>query len=82
MAIISSPAINTGVHVSFLIRVFSRYMPVCLEISPDTCPGMGVLDHMVTLFLFFKDIDNSSQVSALSCTTSHYLNLTHGKNTE
>ena len=24
-----------------------------LEFSPDTCPGMGLLDHVVTLFLVF-----------------------------
>ena len=28
-----------------------------LEFSPDTCPGMGLLDHVVTLsFSFFKDL--------------------------
>ena len=33
---------NIGVHVSFQIRVFS-----------DKCPGVGLLDHMVVLFLVF-----------------------------
>ena len=28
LAIINSAAMNTGVHVSFQIRVFSRYMPM------------------------------------------------------
>ena len=26
-----------------------------LEFSPDICPGLGFLDHMVTLFLVFKE---------------------------
>ena len=42
LAIVSSAVINSGVHVSFLIRDFSRYSP-----------GVGLLDHMVTLFLVF-----------------------------
>ena len=42
LAIVNSAAMNTGVHVSFQTRVF---------ISPDMCPGMGILDQMVTLFL-------------------------------
>ena len=25
-----------------------------LEFSPDICPGIGLLDHMVILFLIFK----------------------------
>ena len=33
-----SAAVNTGTHVSFE-----------LQFSPDTCPGVGLLDHMVTL---------------------------------
>ena len=40
LAIVNSAAVNIGVHVSFQIRVFS-----------DICPGMGLLDHMVTLVL-------------------------------
>ena len=27
LAIVNSASVNTGVHVSFQIRVFSRYMP-------------------------------------------------------
>ena len=42
LAIINSAAVNIGVHVSFQIIVFSRL-----------CPGVGLLDHMVTLFLVF-----------------------------
>ena len=42
LAIVNSAAMNTGVHVSFQI-IF----------SPGVCPGVGLLDHMVTLFLVF-----------------------------
>ena len=42
LAIVSGAAINSGMHVSFWIRDFSRYSP-----------GVGLLDHMVTLFLVF-----------------------------
>ena len=38
-------AMNIGVHVAFQIMVF-----------PDICPGVGLLDHMASLFLvFFKE---------------------------
>ena len=40
-----SPSMNTGMHVSFQIRVLS---------FPDICPGVGLLVHMVTLYLVFK----------------------------
>ena len=42
LAIVNSAAVNTRVHVSFLIMVFSRY---CAQ---------GLLDHTVALF-FFKN---------------------------
>ena len=42
LAIVHSAAMNTGVHVSFQIKFFSEYMP-----------GVGLLDHMVVLFLVF-----------------------------
>ena len=38
---------NIGVYVSFQIKVF---------IFPSTYPGVGLLDHMVALFLIFKGI--------------------------
>jgi len=41
--IVNSAAMNTGVRVSFQIRVFSIYMP-----------RNGLLDHMAALFLVFK----------------------------
>ena len=40
LAIVNSAAMNTEVHVSFE-----------LWFSPDICPGMELLDHMVALFL-------------------------------
>ena len=36
---------NIGVHVDFLNRMFFL----------DICPGVGLLDHMVTLFLVFEE---------------------------
>jgi len=42
LAIVNSVAVNMGVGVSFE-----------LELSPDIYPGVGFLDHMVTLFLVF-----------------------------
>ena len=48
LAIVSSAIMNTGVQVSFLIRVSSGYMPRSI------CPGnAGLQDDMVALFLFF-----------------------------
>ena len=40
LAILNTAAMNIGVHVSFRIMVI--------------CPGVGLLDHMITLFLVFK----------------------------
>ena len=45
LAIVNSAAMNSGVHVSFQIRE--------LEFSLDICPGVGLLDHIVALFLVF-----------------------------
>ena len=42
MAVINGAALNTEVHVSFQIMVFS-----------NVCPEVGLLDHMVVLFLVF-----------------------------
>ena len=39
LAIVNSAAMNIGVHV--------------LEFCLDICPGVGLLDHMVILFLVF-----------------------------
>ena len=42
LAIVTSAAMNIGVHVFFQ-----------LEFSPDICPGVGLLDHMAVLLLVF-----------------------------
>ena len=42
LAIVNSSAMNNGIHVSFSILVSSGYMP-----------RMGLLGHMVALFLVF-----------------------------
>ena len=42
LAIANSVAVNIGVHVSFQIIV-----------SLDICPGVGLMDHMVVLYLVF-----------------------------
>ena len=42
MAVVNSAALYIGVLVFFQIRVF-----------PDICPRVGLLDHMITLFLVF-----------------------------
>ena len=46
VTIVNSATMNIGVHVSFQINVF---------IFSDIYPGVGSLDHMVTLFLVFKE---------------------------
>ena len=45
LAIVNNAAMDIGVHVPFRIMVF---------ILPDICPGVGLLDHKVALFLDFK----------------------------
>ena len=45
-AIVNSAAMNNGIHVSFSILVSSGYMP-------EWDIGVGLLGHMVVLFLFF-----------------------------
>ena len=42
LAIVNSYAMNIGLHVFFK-----------LKFSPDICPGVGLQDHMITLFLVF-----------------------------
>ena len=44
LSIVNSAAMNIGVHISFQMIVLSGY---CI------CPGMGLLDHMATLFFSF-----------------------------
>ena len=38
-----------------------------LEFPPDTCPGVGLLDHMVTPFLVFKESPNLSLPKGKGC---------------
>ena len=45
LTIVNSAVMNTGTHISLQIRVFIFF--------PDMCPGMRLLNHMVTLFLVF-----------------------------
>ena len=40
LAVVNSAAVNIGVHVCIPIRVFR-----------DICPGVGLQDHMVALYL-------------------------------
>ena len=47
LPIVNIAAVNIGVCVSFQIRVF-LFMNICL--------GVGLLGHMVGLFLFFKEV--------------------------
>ena len=46
LAIVNSAAVNIGVHVSFGIMVFLLVYD----------PGVGLMSHMVVLFLVFKGI--------------------------
>ena len=55
LAIINSVAMNNGIHVTFSIFVSSGYMP-----------RMGLLGHMVLLFLVFKGIAIPSSIVAVS----------------
>ena len=58
LAVVNSTAMNTGVHVSFLVLVSSQ----------GICPAVGLLGHMVALFLVFKGISTLfSTVAEHSC---------------
>ena len=46
LAIVNRAVMNTGIHVSFSILVSSGYMP-------EWDIGVGLLGHMVVLFLVF-----------------------------
>ena len=43
LGIVNSATVNIGVHIYFQVMVFS-----------DICPEVGLLHHMVVLFLVFK----------------------------
>ena len=49
LGIINSAAVNIGLHVSFGISFFF------FSIFVDIYPGVGLLDHMVVLFLLFEE---------------------------
>ena len=55
LAIVNFAAMNIGVHMSFRIVVFSGYMPV-----------VGLLGHMVDLFLVLKGISGLLFIHILS----------------
>ena len=55
LAVVHSAAMNVGMNVSFLV--------MC---SPDICPGMGLLDHMIVLFfIFFKETSILFSIAAV-----------------
>ena len=45
LAIVNTATMNIGVHVSFRTMFFS-----------NICPGVGLLDHMVPYFNFFRNL--------------------------
>ena len=57
LALINSAAMNVRVHVFFQIRVFIFFLGIR--------PGVGLLDHMITLFLVFQRTFHSG------CTNLH-----------
>ena len=54
LAIVNSAAVNTGVHY-----------PSESCFSPDMCPVMGLLDHMVALFSFLRNLHTVQWESVL-----------------
>ena len=62
LAIINSPAMNIGVHVSFVLE-FSSFL--------DTCPGIGSASYDTVLFLFFsKELFSTENASIYIPTNS------------
>ena len=56
LAIINSPAMNIGVHMSF----FQSWVPQGIHL------GVGLLHHMMGLFLVFQGISISSSIVSVS----------------
>ena len=52
LAIVDAAALNTGVRIYLFETLISVLLAICLE--------MELLDHMVPLFLFFKQLPHSS----------------------
>ena len=48
LAIINSAAVNIGMHVPF------QFMFLSFFFFPETCSGVGLLDHMAVVFLVFE----------------------------
>ena len=57
LVLVHNTAMNIGVHVSFQIRVFSRYI----------CPGIRLKDCMITLFLVFLRNLHTIPHSCVAC---------------
>ena len=55
LAIVNSAAMNFGAHVTFSIRF-----------SQDVCPVVGLLGHMIVLFLVFKETSVLFSIVAVS----------------
>jgi len=51
LAIVNNAAVCIGVHVSFCISVLGVGVCVCHSFFFNIYLGMGLLDHMVVLFL-------------------------------
>ena len=66
LAIVIFAAMNTGVHLSFQGNFF----------FPGICSGLGLLDHMETLFLLF--LRNFRTVCHSGCTSLHSPNSVRG----
>ena len=54
LVVVNSAAMNTGVHVSFSVLVSSQ----------GICPAVGLLGHVVALFLVFKGISTLFSIVA------------------
>ena len=57
ITIVNNDAMNIGVHVSFSIMVYAQYIYPSINygIFPQgICPVVGLLGHIVVLFLVFK----------------------------
>ena len=65
LAIVNSAAMNNGIHVSFSTLVFS-----------GICLGVGLLGHMLVLFLYFEGIAIMSSIVTVSVYITRSYHLT------